>query len=137
MNEAELLARLARTLKRTVGPAVEGEYPKTQAYMSAVVLEKLARQLELADEHAAAEGADLAALLGDLEAALAEHPVPAALGAAVEALALRRDAAARCALVSTLYAEREALGEARFDALLARVRRTLGADLARRMVYSK
>jgi hypothetical protein len=44
MSHGELLQRIARTLKQDVGPAIEAEYPKTQAFMAAVVLEKLGRQ---------------------------------------------------------------------------------------------
>ena len=58
----ELLERLARTLKKEIGPAVGDAYPKTQAFMAAVVLQKLAGQLRLADEHAAASQRDLQAL---------------------------------------------------------------------------
>jgi hypothetical protein len=47
MNHGELLQRIASTLKRDVGPAIEAEYPKTQAFMAAVVLQKLGRQLDL------------------------------------------------------------------------------------------
>ena len=43
----ELLERIARTLKKEIGPAVEDAYPKTQAFMAAVVLQKLAGQLRL------------------------------------------------------------------------------------------
>ena len=36
MTEGELLLRMASTLKDDIAPAIEGEYPKTQAFMAAV-----------------------------------------------------------------------------------------------------
>ncbi len=134
MDNAELLHRIATTLKRDVGPAVVDEYPKTQAFMAAVVLNKLAVQLEHAREHEQAAAADIAQLLDDL-ASEAER-APATLAAAIEALTATRDHAALCRLVDVLYAERATLGEARFDTLLARVRLTLRADIDRQMVYA-
>jgi hypothetical protein len=38
----ELLGRLATTLREEIGPSVNGGYPRTQAFMAAVVLEKVA-----------------------------------------------------------------------------------------------
>ena len=40
MSPDELLRRLAQTLKHEIAPAVGEAYPKTQAYMASVVLEK-------------------------------------------------------------------------------------------------
>ena len=51
MTPSELLERLAVTFRSEVGPAIEAEYPRTQAFISAVVLQKLARQLDLETEH--------------------------------------------------------------------------------------
>ena len=34
---AELLERMAPTLRKEIGPAVDGEYPRTQAFMAAQV----------------------------------------------------------------------------------------------------
>ena len=133
MNDADLLLRIAQTLKEEIGPAIDAEYPKTQAFMAAVVLQKLARQLALAPAHAIAAAADIDALVVDLRAADA----PAPIRDAIEDIAQRRDAAALCRLVETLYASREALGGRRFDELLARVRRTLGADIERRMEFAE
>jgi len=136
MNADQLLERIATTLKRDIGPAVEGEYPKTQAFMAAVVLQKLGRELGLAAVHQAADEADTQALLDDLRVALEQSPAPAAVTAAVAGLAAARDDAALCALISALYAARAELGEQRLDALLGRVRKNLRASIDRRMVYA-
>lgn len=66
MDAAELLARMAIALRTEIGPAVEGEYPRTQAFMAGVILERISRELALADAHDAAAAADLAALRADL-----------------------------------------------------------------------
>jgi hypothetical protein len=66
MKPAELLQRIAKTLRDDVGPAVDGEYPKTQAFMAAVVLQKLGRELALAEAHRAADATDLRGLADEL-----------------------------------------------------------------------
>ena len=136
MNADQLLERIANTLRRDIGPAVESEFPKTQAFMAGVVLQKLGRQLGLAAVHGAADEADLQALLVDLRSAVESSPLPADVAAAIANLGGDHDAAAMCALISTLYAARSELGEARFEALLGRVRKNLRASIDRRMVYA-
>jgi hypothetical protein len=136
VSGAAMLERIARLLKEQIGPAVDGEYPKTQAFMAAVVLQKVGRQLALAAEHAAAETADLTALLADLRGLLADDAAPAPVRAAVDDAAQTRDNPALCRLIEALYAERAALGEARFAALLGRVRRTLRHSIDRRMAVA-
>jgi hypothetical protein len=136
MNHDELLQRIANTLKGEVGPAIEAEYPKTQAFMAAVVLQKLGRQLGLEAAHRAAAAADLSALLDDLRGLVGGGETPARVTAAVQALTSARDAAAFCTLIETLYASRAELGAERFDALLGRVRETLRASIDRRMEYA-
>ncbi len=134
----ELLERIARTLKKEIGPAVEAAYPKTQAFMAAVVLQKLAGQLRLADEHAAAGRHDLqelaTELAGELDTASAE--TPPALRAAVHTLRQDCDTASVSALIETLYATRSELGEERFESLIGRVRTRLRARIDREMVYA-
>ena len=135
MNDAELLLRIANTLRQEIAPAVDAEYPKTQAFMAAVVLQKLGRQIALAPTHARAAGAELDALIVDLTASAADGPV--AIRSAVAHLSQFRDAGALCRLIESLYACRDVLGERRFEDLLARVRRTLRTDIERRMEYAE
>jgi hypothetical protein len=134
--EGDLLPRIAQILRREIGPAVEAEYPRTQAFMAAVVLEKLGRQLALAREHAAAETAELTTLLADLRALLADGHAPAAIRAAIDGLEQTRDAATLCRLIEALYASRAPLGEARFTALLARIRTTMRRSIDRRVAVA-
>lgn len=147
MAPEELLARLAVTLRREIGPAVAEPFPKTQTFMASVILEKLSAQLRLAEAHARAEQSDLAALVADLSVALSpdgphgtdgpETPAPPA--AVQEAVARLRDgggAHALSQLVAALYQERASLGADRFDALLGRVRQTLRARIDRQLEYA-
>jgi hypothetical protein len=133
VTEGDLLQRIARTLRQEIGPAVADEYARTQAFMAAVVLEKLGRQLALAGEHEAAATADLTALVADLRGLLADREAPAPVRTALEALAEMRDNAALCRLIEALYAARPTLGEARFATALGRIRRTLRRSVDRRM----
>jgi len=66
MSPGKLLERIAATLRRDIGPAVGAAYPRTQAFMAAVVLQKLGRQLALAEAHGAADAAEMKALIADL-----------------------------------------------------------------------
>ncbi len=130
MNRSDLLARMARLLKREVGPAVEADYPKTQAFLSAVVLERMSAELRLADAHSEAGAADRVALVADLDSDLAD--APDSVRTTFPALADGGDSAL-CAFIEALYGDREALGRERFDRLLGRVRQDLRRDIDRRM----
>jgi hypothetical protein len=135
MTEDHLLQRIARTLKEEIGPAIDAEYPKTQAFMAGVVLQKLGQQLGLAGQHRAADNADLDSLITDLNQ-LGAATAPATLQAAVAALTQMRDKAALCQLIESLYATRPELGDQRFTELLGRVRQTLRASIDRQVEYA-
>ena len=126
----ELLERLAERMRREIAPAVDGEYRRTQAYMAAVILERLAREAALGERHATAESDDVAQLLTELEgielealseeiAALRADPSVTALGDVVEAL--YRDDPERPENV----------------AALAAIRRVLRRDIDRRMEIAR
>lgn len=136
MSPDELLRRLAQTLKQEIAPAVAEAYPKTQAYMASVVLEKLSRQLALADAHAAAGRADVAALARDLRALLGGSPLPAALGRTLAGLSGAPDKHGLNALVAALYDARDELDAEVFGQSLARIRQTLRLGLDRELVYA-
>lgn len=135
---AELLERIARTLKQDIGPAVGEAYPKTQAFMASVVLQKLAGQLRDAEGRATENRREAEALHRDLRALLGEsrEAAPALLDDALGRLARDSDTSALTALVETLYRCREELGAERFEALRARTRELLRARLDRALVYS-
>jgi hypothetical protein len=135
MKHDELLLRIAKTLKQDIGPAVEAAYPKTQAFMSAVVLEKVARQLQLAPEHAIADHADIVALLTDLSR-IAPKGFPLAIQEAISTLNARTDQTALSNLIEVLYVNKPALGEDLFNRMLSRIREVLRARVDRQMVYA-
>ena len=136
MTEGELLQRLAQTLKVEIGPAIESEYPKTQAFMAGVVLQKLGQQVALARTHELAATADFATLSADLAKTLAGVEVPGELRQALAALDKSQNAAALCRVIETLYVARAALGDTLFAALLSRVRQNLRASIDRRMEFA-
>jgi hypothetical protein len=133
LTAGELLERIAQTLKQRIGPAIDGEYPRTQAFMAAVVLEKVGRNLAVANEHAAGETADLNGLVADLRRLLESMRVPPPVSAAIDTLSQTHDKAAVCRLIEALYEARAVLGEECFTALLGRVRQTLRRSIDRRM----
>ncbi len=123
------LRAIARSLRQVIGPAVQDPYAKTQAFMAAVVLERLGRQLE--EPPAAQLERELGALFGGLLGRLGDVPDLAAIaerGAAEPTKAVLGE------LSAALYPHREVLGDARFRAvrgeLRAAMRRYLDRDLA-------
>lgn len=134
MAPQELLERMAGTLRHQIGPAVDEPFARTQAFMASVILEKLARQLSLAESHARADGEDRAALVKDLEKELGPQIAPS-LRSALTAVK-GGDDAGLSQLVAALYAEREHLGPERFATVLERLRRTLRARVDRQMEYA-
>ena len=132
----QLLERIARTLKKDIGPAVGEAFPKTQAFMASVVLQKLAGQLRLADEHAAASQRDLRELADELDPLTTSQDTPPSLQAAVKTLRQDLSTASVSGLIETLYTTRSELGEKRFEDLIGRVRTRLRARIDREMVYA-
>lgn len=133
MTPDELLQRLSQTLRKEIGPAIETEYPKTQAFMASVVTQKLGRQVGLAAAHAAANASDLDSLIGDLSGWLKESPAPSVVAKAFEELGKSPDKTRLCTFIEALYEARVELGEQQFPKLLERVRTCLRAEIDRQM----
>jgi len=132
-----LLERIAAALKTEIAPAVGEAYPKTQAFMASVVLEKLAREIRFAEEHAVRNRADTQALARELLASIAGGAsTPPSVQNAVEALHRDLDAPALTRVVEALYTSRGELGAERFNTLLDRVRGVLRARVDRALEYS-
>ena len=138
MHPDELLERIAATLRSEIGPAVGDSFARTQAFMASVILEKLARQLRLADAHTQAGQEDRTALANDLEALTQNALLPSGADRSRGAIAAVRGGgdAELCAVVEALYADRRVLGNDMFDALLGRVRTTLRARLDRQLEFA-
>lgn len=136
MAPDELLARVAKTLRADIGPAVSEPFAKTQAFMASVVLEKLSGELRTAAGNAAADATDAMTLVADLDALVAGDALPNPVAEAIGRVRAGEGATALSALVAALWAERASLGAARFDAMLGRVRQTLRARVDRQLSFA-
>jgi len=111
------LDEIVASLRTVIAPAIAEPYPKAQAYMAAVILEFVSRQVEERDDVEAAKARALDALFRDLPALLGGWPLPGSG---------ESDGPARlCRVIEWVYAERERLGPEVFAAANGRVRRTL------------
>lgn len=128
----ELLDAVADSLRRQVGPAVVDPFAKTQAFMAAVILQKLAGQLRAPDADVDAERR---AVVADVRMLLAEAG-SARVSDAVDDLDHDGSTASWRALVEALYAARGELGPDRFTDALARVRAALRVRLDRSLAYA-
>jgi hypothetical protein len=131
----ELLAHIADALRTSIGPAVAEPFAKTQAFMAAVILEKLAAELRSTADAATAAADNARSVIETLAA----DDIPAAAANVRCALdELRADASdARWSeLVHALYRDRSMLGEEGFGRALAHVRIALRARLDRMLVYA-
>jgi hypothetical protein len=126
----ELLRRMAATLRTTIGPAVEEPFARTQAFMAAVVLGKLAGQLEAAAAEPPLADAERLALVTALERRLPPGPAEA-----LDALGVDGSDGAWSRLVSALYAGRGELGDD-FEPVLRTVREALRTRLDRTLAYA-
>lgn len=134
MTPEDVLARIAGVLRHSVGPEVDDEFARTQVYMAAVVLEKVAGQIRSDARHRQADIADGVALKRDLDELLGDG-APPALRVALYNLGGASDTQLG-AFVTALYDHRVALGAERFSVVLARVRTTLRSRLDRELEYS-
>jgi hypothetical protein len=116
MQARQLLSEIASSLRNVIAPAVAEPYAKSQAYMAAVILGFVARQVEERGDVAAAKQAALHELFQDLMS------LPDAKRIARPA---EETEAALCKLIERLYAQREVLGEEAFQAANSRIRLAL------------
>jgi hypothetical protein len=111
-----LINEIVTSLREVIAPAIAEPYPKAQAYMAAVILEFVARQVE---ERSDVEAEKHAALM-ELRRDLPRFPEVGRL--------LRADhltEAGLCELIEHLYGERGRLGEETFAAANRRIRQAL------------
>jgi hypothetical protein len=117
LSAHRLLDEVIASLRNVIGPAVEDPYAKAQAFMAAVILEFVARQVEERGDVERGRHSALAAAFANLARIpgvepLIEHDGPP-------------DAAQLSTLIERLYAERARLGESTFAAANKRVRSAL------------
>jgi hypothetical protein len=128
----DVLKRIAQVLRLEVGPAVEDDYLRTQAFMAAVVLGKLSKQVAAAAANAAADAADLTELtrtLADLVPADASDVARQAF----DTMGTPEDFTSLGPLIGALHRTR---GE-QAEAALLTVRAVLRRQLDRRMEYAE
>jgi hypothetical protein len=113
----QLLDEIITSLRKVIGPAIPDPYPKAQAFMAAVVLEFISRQVEERSDIAAEKDKALGGLFSDLSALFGEKGLPTTNDLDQEARL--------CRLIEWLYAEKERLGPEAFDAANQRVRTAL------------
>jgi len=111
-----LINEIVTSLREVIAPSIAEPYPKAQAYMAAVILEFIARQVE---ERSDIEADKHAALL-ELTRDLSRFPEVSCLVSADNL-----NEAGLCELIEHLYGERSRLGEETFVAANRRIRQTL------------
>jgi hypothetical protein len=117
LSAHQLLEEIIAALRNVIAPAIAEPYPKAQAYMAAVVLEFVSRQVEERRDLTAEKAQAVAALWADLPTLLAGQPLPVGDNGEQEAHL--------CRLIEWLYAEKDRLGPEVFTAANQRVRQAL------------
>ena len=113
----QLLNEIISSLRNVIGPAIPDPYPKAQAFMAAVILEFVSRQVEERHDIAAEKDTILHKAFGDLSTVLSGQPLPKEENADNETRL--------CQLIEWLYAEKDRLGVEAFNAANQRVRAAL------------
>lgn len=112
----QLLNEIARALRNVIAPAITEPYPKAQAFMAAVTIEFVARQVEERSDIAEGKQKAMVSLFGELSRLAATNHL------------LAKDAPSEAGLselIERLYEERERIGEEAFGAANGLVRQTL------------
>lgn len=116
----QLLSEIVASLREVIAPAIAEPYPKAQAYMAAVILEFVARQVEERGDIDEQKHAAMLELLHHLSRLPDANRLDGfdKLGDELNETGLNK-------LIERLYAERDRLGEETFAAANRRVRQTL------------
>lgn len=117
----QLLDEIITSLRNVIAPAIPDPYPKAQAYMTAVILEFISRQVEERRDIPAEKDTILNGLFSDLATVLNDQALPKGEGTDHEARLSR--------LIEWLYTEKDQLGPEVFTAANQRVRVALRALL--------
>ena len=117
LSAHRFLHEVIASLRNVIAPAISAPYPKAQAYMAAVILEFVSRQVEERSDIASVKDQALRALFEDLSTLLGDTILAERPGEATEARL--------CRVIEQLYEERGRLGEELFTAANQRVRQAL------------
>ena len=117
LSAHRLLDEIISSLRNIIAPTIPDPYPKAQAYMAAVILEFISRQVEERHDIAEVKEQTLHELFDDLSTLLRGR----------ESLGTENgDQEARlCHLIEWLYAEKDRLGPEVFATVNQRVREAL------------
>jgi len=126
MLEAKrLLAEIVRSLRDVIGPAITEPYPRSQAYMAAVILDLISHQVEDRSDLASLKQRALTDLFDDL---MRTENVSAMIESGDADLKARL-----CSTIEAIHAARVELGPQAFDSanrrIRAALRQLLDADL--------
>ncbi len=113
----QLLNEIVASLRNVIGPAIPDPYPKAQAFMAAVILEFVSRQVEERRDIAAEKESILHDTFRDLSTVLSGQSLSENGGTDQEARLSR--------LIEWLYSEKDRLGPAAFNVANQRVRMAL------------
>ena len=111
-----LLKEVIASLRNVIAPAVADPYPKSQAYMAAVILEFIARQVEERSDSSKEKEHVLDDLFSDLGSLITDK-VPSSKDPDQEARL--------CRFIEWLYTEKDRLGPEAFTAANLKVRTAL------------
>jgi len=112
----KLLEEVITSLRNVIAPAIADPYPKSQAYMAAVILEFISRQVEERRDLPHERTQTLSSVFADLGLLLAGKELPAN----------DLDQEARlCRLIEWSYAEKDRLGPEAFASVNQRIRAAL------------
>jgi hypothetical protein len=124
----QLMSEIVNSLRNVIAPAIDEPYPKAQAYMAAIILEFVSRQVEERADIEQEKDTALAALFDDLVnlAAISRFDRSTA-----------EDGSRLCHLIEWLYEQRNRLGEETFAAANQRIRHTLRRMLDQELKIAK
>ena len=112
----QLLNEIVNSLRNVIAPAITEPYPKAQAFMAAVILEFVARQVDERSDIAAGKAQATANLFAELEQLSGASRIASEVAPNEEGVSQ---------LIEQLYAQRQELGEEAFGAANRAVRHAL------------
>lgn len=122
VDPSEILRRVARSLREEVGPKVEADYSRTQAFMAAVILEQLACQVRSVTFEVGT--AESSTLVNKVSRALGPD-VPTKLATALRGLSGAMTRTELSGLVAALHGSEGEIDTERLQRALEHVRATM------------
>jgi flagellar biosynthesis/type III secretory pathway protein FliH len=130
LSPHKFIDEIIASLRNVIAPAIADPYPKAQAYMAAVILEYVTRQVEERTDAVAEKQQELAAFFRDVGKTLADHGFSQVASTVLdngqrETTLDQAQEERLCRLIEALYAHREEMGPELFAELNQRVRASL------------